>query len=407
MINYLGHKAMNKALTYTIILILFFAKTTLAQSLPTGQEVRYNPISTAVPFLTITPDSRHGAMGDVGAATSPDANSQYLNPSKYAFVEGKYGFSLSYTPWLRQLVNDINLAYLSGYYRIDNNQVIASSLRYFSMGDITLTGMDQTNMGTVSPSEFAFDFSYSRKLSDNFSGGVALRYIRSDLSGGMAGSGAGTETYTAGNAFATDVSFFYINSSGGTGASKTFSAGVNFSNIGSKISYDQGSNKDFVPANMRLGTTYTTEIDDYNTFSVSLDVNKLLVPTPKSQVIYGSDGSVVVLPDNTTNQSVISSIFNSFTDAPGGLKEELQEFTVSTGAEYWYRKQFAIRAGYFNEAQNKGNRKFFTAGVGVKMNIAAIDFSYVIPVQRNNPLANTIRFTLLFDIDSFTKKRGN
>ena len=377
------------------------------QSLPTGQEVRYNPISTAVPFLTITPDSRHGAMGDVGAATSPDANSQYLNPSKYAFAEGKYGFSLSYTPWLRQLVNDINLAYLSGYYRIDNLQVIASSLRYFSMGDITLTGLDQTNMGTVSPSEFAFDFSYSRKLSDNFSGGVALRYIRSDLSGGMAGSGASAGTYTAGNAFATDVSFFYTNSSGGTGASKTFSAGINFSNIGSKISYDQGSNKDFIPANMRLGTTYTSEIDDYNTFSVSLDVNKLLVPTPKSQVIYGSDGSVVVLPDNTTNQSVISSIFNSFTDAPGGLKEELQEFTVSAGAEYWYRKQFALRTGYFNEAQNKGNRKFFTAGVGVKMNIAAIDFSYVIPVQRNNPLANTIRFTLLFDIDALTKKRGN
>jgi len=372
----------------------------------TGQEIRYNPISTAVPFLTITPDSRHGAMGDVGVATSPDANSQYLNPSKYAFTEGKFGFSLSYTPWLRELVNDINLAYLAGYYRIDNNQVIGSSLRYFSMGDITLTGLDQMNMGTVSPSEFALDFSYSRKLSDRFSGGVALRYIRSDLSGGMGGSGAGSELYTAGNAFSTDVSFYYFNKWGGTGTSKSIAAGINFSNIGSKISYDEGTNKDFLPANMRLGTTFTNEIDDFNSFSISIDVNKLLVPTPVGHVIIGTNDEVVVIRDNTTNKSVISSIFGSFSDAPGGFKEEMQEFTISTGAEYWYNKQFALRAGYFNETQNKGNRKFFTAGVGVKMNIAAIDFSYVIPVHRNNPLANTIRFTLLFDVDSFTKRKA-
>lgn len=366
-----------------------------------GQTIaRYNPLSTAVPFLTITPDSRHGAMGDVGVATSPDANSQYLNPSKYAFAEGKFGFSLSFTPWLRQLVNDINLAYMSGYYRIDNNRVIGSSLRYFSMGDINLTNQDQTLIGTVSPSEFALDFSYSQKLSDRLSGGVALRYIRSDLSGGI-----GAETYTAGNAFSTDVSFYYFNQWGGTGASKSIAFGINLSNIGSKISYDQGSNKEFLPANMRIGTTYTTEMDDFNSFSFSLDLNKLLVPTPKTQLTYDSNGSVIVLPDNTTNKSVINSIFSSFTDAPGGLKEELQEITISTGAEYWYNKQFALRAGYFHEAQNKGNRKFFTAGVGVKMNIAAIDFSYVIPVQRNNPLANTIRFTLLFDVNSFSKKK--
>lgn len=399
---------MNRSIKYRTLLTLFAFSLCLwatGQTLPTGQEVKYNPISTAVPFLTITPDSRHGAMGDVGVATSPDANSQYLNPSKYAFTEGKFGFSLSYTPWLRELVNDINLAYLAGFYRIDNNQVIGSSLRYFSMGDITLTGLDQTNMGTVSPSEFALDFSYSRKLSDRLSGGVALRYIRSDLSGGMAGSGAGAETYTAGNAWANDVSFYYFNQWGGTGSSKSIAAGINFSNIGSKISYDQGSNKDFLPANMRLGTTFTNEFDDYNSLSISLDVNKLLVPTPSTQYTVDPNGSVIVLPDNNSNKSVISSIFSSFSDAPGGFKEELQEFTISMGAEYWYNKQFALRAGYFNEAQNKGNRKFFTAGVGVKMNIAAIDFSYVIPVQRNNPLANTIRFTLLFDVDSFSKKK--
>jgi len=383
-----------------LLLLSSFSLTALSQSsLPTGQEVRYNPISTAVPFLTITPDSRHGAMGDVGVATSPDANSQYLNPSKYAFAEGKFGFSLSYTPWLRELVNDINLAYLSGYYRLNNNEVIASSLRFFSMGDITLTGQDQTTIGTVSPSEFAFDFSYSRKLSDRFSGGVALRYIRSDLSGGI-----GAETYTAGSAFATDVSFYYINKWGGTGETKSMAAGINFSNIGSKISYDQGTNKEFLPANMKLGATYSSEIDNFNSFSVSLDVNKLLVPTPVTR-LDSTSGGIIVLPDNSSNKSLVSSIFGSFSDAPGGFKEELQEFTISTGAEYWYNKQFALRAGYFHEAQNKGNRKFFTAGVGVKMNIAAIDFSYVIPVQRNNPLANTIRFTLLFDVDSFTRKK--
>jgi len=379
---------MYRNLKLSILLFLFSFSLIAEGQAPTGQEVKYNPISTAVPFLTISPDSRHGAMGDVGAATSPDANSQYLNPSKYAFTEGKFGFSLSYTPWLRQLVNDINLAYMAGYYRLNSNEVIASSLRFFSMGDITLTGQDQMATGTVSPSEFAFDVSYSRKLSDNFSGGVAMRYIRSDLSGGI-----GAETYSAGNAFGTDVSFYYFNKWGGTGTSKSIAAGINLSNIGSKISYDQGANKEFIPANMRLGTTFTNEFDDFNLFSISLDFNKLLVPTPTGEV------------DNTSNKSVVSSIFGSFSDAPGGFKEEMQEFTISTGAEYWYNKQFALRTGYFYEPQNKGNRKFFTAGVGVKMNIAAIDFSYVIPVHRNSPLANTIRFTVLFDVDSFGKKK--
>jgi len=394
---------MNLSMKFRIILLTYSLLSGLmaaGQSLPTGQEVRYNPISTAVPFLLITPDSRHGAMGDAGAATSPDANSQYLNPSKYAFSESKYAFSLSYTPWLREIVNDVNLAYLAGYYRIDNQQVIGSSLRYFSMGEITLTGQDQAVIGTVSPNEFAIDFSYSRKLSNNLSGGVALRLIHSNLSGGI-----GAENYTAGNAFATDVSFYYTTPLGGEGTTKSFAAGINFSNIGSKISYDQGANKEFLPANMRLGATFTNALDDYNSFSVSMDLNKLLVPTPSTNTSYASDGSIVVLPDNTSNKSVISSIFGSFTDAPGGFKEEMQEIMVSLGAEYWYRKQFAVRMGYFNESQNKGNRKFFTAGVGVKMNVAAIDLSYVIPVQRNNPLSNTIRFTLLFNVDSFLKKK--
>jgi len=384
--------------TILFVFVSFLSLTAFGQ---TGTEVKYNPISTAVPFLTITPDSRHSAMGDVGAATSPDANSQYMNPSKFAFAQDKWGFSLSYTPWLRQLVSDVNLAYLSGFYQLDQVQAIGASLRYFSMGQITLTGVDQTPMGSVSPSEFALDFSYSRKLSDNFSGGVALRYIRSDLAGGFGGTQAGAETYSAGNAFATDVSFYYHHRLGGEGSNNSIATGVNFSNIGQKISYNQGSTKEFLPANMKLGTTFTTMLNDSSSLSFSLDLNKLLVPTPANTV----DASGNVIPDKNSSKSVISSIFGSFNDAPGGMKEELQEVTVSLGAEYWYRKQFAVRAGYFNESQNKGNRKYATVGVGVKMYVAGIDVSYVVPVERNNPLANTVRFTLLFNMDSFLKRK--
>ena len=383
-----------------IVIIFSYPLYTHAQSLATGQEVRYNPITTAVPFLTITPDSRHGGMGDVGAATSPDANAQYFNPSKLAFIEEKYGFSFSYTPWLSELVKDNNLDYLAGFYRIDDNQVIGSSLRYFSMGDITLTGQDQAVLGTVRPNEFAIDFSYSRKLSDKISGSVAMRYIRSDINGGI-----GTENYLAGNALAADVSFYYNKKWGSQGSEKSIAYGINFSNIGSKISYDLGSNKEFLPTNMRLGATFTTELNAYNSFSFSFDFNKLLVPTPSSQSIAGSDENVIILPVYGTNKPVISSIFGSFTDAPGGFEEELQEFTISTGLEYWYNKKFALRTGYFYENQNKGNRKFFSAGVGAKMNKVAIDFSYVIPTQTNNALSNTIRFTLLFNVDSFVKKQ--
>jgi len=399
---------MNLPLKFRTILLVFVSLSSLTaagQSTVTGQEVRYNPITTAVPFLTITPDSRHGAMGDVGAATSPDANSQYMNPSKFAFAEDKWGFSLSYVPWLRQLVSDVNLAYLSGFYKIDPQQVIGGSLRYFSMGSISLTDASGASAGNVSPREFALDVSYSRKLSDNFSGGVALRYIRSDLAGGVGVTGTGATNYSAGNAFATDVSFYYHNRLGKEGSRNSIAAGLNLSNLGSKISYDQGRTKEFLPANMKLGTTFTTQMSDSSSLSFSIDLNKLLVPTPANVVTYNTDGTVVVTPDKNSSKSVISSIFGSFTDAPGGMKEELQEVTVSVGAEYLYRKQFAVRAGYFNESQYKGNRKYFTAGVGIKLNIAAIDVSYVIPVEHNNPLANTVRFTMLFDVESFLKRK--
>ena len=377
----------------------------LGQYSATCQEVLYNPVTTAVPFLTITPDARHGSMGEVGAATSPDANSEYMNPSKFAFAQDKWGFSLSFTPWLRQLVSDVNLGYLSGFYQLDPTQAIGSSLRFFSMGTVALSDINKNPLGSISPSEFALDFSYSRKLTDYISGGVALRYIHSDLAGGFGGSQASAQTYRAGNAWATDVSFYYHNRLGKEGSPNSLAAGVNFSNLGSKITYDQGTTKEFLPANMKIGTTFTTQLNDSSSLSFSLDLNKLLVPTPANIVTYNKDGTVTVTPDHNSRKSVISSIFGSFTDAPGGLKEEMQEVTVSLGAEYWYRRLFAIRGGFFNESQFKGNRKYLTAGVGVKLNIAAIDVSYIIPVAANNPLANTIRFTMLFNVESFLKRK--
>jgi len=383
-----------------IFLSVIHSHLAFSQSLPTGQEVQYNPITTAVPFLTITPDSRHGAMGDAGVATSPDANAQHWNASKFAFVKDKFGFALSYTPWLRQLVNDINLAYLSGYYQLDNLQTIGASLRYFSMGDILLTDQNGTSLANVSPNEFALDFSYARKLSDKFSGGVALRYIRSDLSGGI-----GPETYSPAHTFATDVSFYYNHNFGKSDNDQSISAGINLSNIGGKVSYDDGQNKEFLPANMRLGTSYSKQLDNFNALTFSFDLNKLMVPTP--QINSESDGGAggIVLPDNNSNVSVISSIFSSFSDAPGGFKEEMQEINFSTGIEYWYNRQFAIRGGYFYESEYKGNRKFFSTGLGLKMNICSIDFSYLIPIHQNNPLANTVRFTLLFDVQSFARRK--
>jgi len=387
--------------TIIVFLTVLFSLIVFSSASAISQEVRYNPISTAVPFLTITPDSRHGAMGEVGAATSPDANSQYMNPSKFAFARDKWGFALSFTPWLRRLVSDVNLAYISGFYQLDPTQAIGTSLRYFSMGAINLVGADKTRLGSISPGEFALDFSYSRRLSDYFSGGVSLRYIRSDLGGGVGGTQVGAESYSAGNAFATDVSFYYHHLLGGEDSKKSFSAGANFSNIGSKISYNQGSTKEFLPANLRIGTSYIVDLGDSSSVALSLDLNKLLVPTPSYRV----DNSGNVVRDNNLNKSVISSIFGSFSDAPGGMKEELQEVTVSLGVEYWYKREFAVRAGYFNESQYKGNRKYFTAGIGVKLNIASVDVAYLIPVEHNNPLANTIRFSLLFNMDSFLKRK--
>jgi len=359
-----------------------------------------NTITTAVPFLTITPDSRTGAMGDAGVGLTPDVSAQYWNPAKYVFMESDMGIGLSYSPWLRNLVDDINLAYLSGYKKIDEVQAVSASLRYFSLGQITFTNEWAQDMGQVSPNEFSIDLGYSRKLSEMFSGAVALRYIRSDLTGGqMVGD---VETH-AGNSFAADVAFYWYKEFRKNRKDNIFSAGINIQDIGSKISYTDGEVKDFIPTNLMLGTAYTTNLDDYNSFTFSFEANKLLVPTPPNDSIY-NDG-IVASGGINSDIGPIEGMIVSFYDAPGGFKEEMQEINLAFGIEYWYNKQFSIRGGYFYENEYKGNRKYFTAGAGLKMNVFALDFSYLLPTQRNHPLENTLRFTLSFDIDAFGKQR--
>lgn len=352
-----------------------------------------NTITTAVPFLLISPDSRSGAMGDVGVATTPDANSLHWNPAKLAFVEDDLGFSVSYVPWLRALVPDINLSYLAGYKKIGDNQAVGLELRYFSLGNITFTDLQGRVLTDYKPNEFALGTSYSRKLSDDFSLSIAGRYIYSDLTGGQSASGIPT---VAGQSVAADVSGYYQRAIRLGKQDADLAFGGNISNIGNKISYTETAVRDFIPINLRLGTSLSTEFDDYNKMSIAFDINKLLVPTPPE---YNTDGEIIEGKD--PNVSVVSGIFQSFGDAPGGFNEEMREINYSVGTEYWYADQFAIRAGYFFEHETKGGRKYFTFGSGVKYNVFELDFSYLINASKaingNNPLANTMRFTLVFD----------
>ena len=380
---------------FAIVVFLLITENILAQSTTSGA----NTITTAVPFLSITPDSRAGGMGDAGVALTPDVNSQHWNPAKYVFMESDMGVGLSYSPWLRNLVDDINLAYLVGYKKIDDVQSFSASLRYFSLGDIVFTSEFGTILNTQKPNEFAIDFGYSRLLSEQFSAAVAFRYIRSDLTGGQLVGGVESH---AGNAFAADVAFYFNHEFRANRKDQLWTAGINIQNIGSKISYTDGDIKDFIPTNLMLGTAFTTNPDDYNSFTFSFEANKLLVPTPPKDSI-GS--GVVVSGGRLSDVGSIAGIFKSFSDAPGGFKEEMQEINLSVGVEYWYNKQFAIRAGYFYENEFKGNRKYFTAGAGLQLNVFALDFSYLLPTQRNHPLENTLRFSLSFDIDAFSQQR--
>lgn len=345
-------------------------------------------IVTGVPFLLISPDARAGSMGDVGAATSPDANSIHWNPAKLAFMEDSKGVSISYSPWLQRLVPDINLAYLSGYYRLDDRNTIGASLRYFSLGQIDLISAEKEPQGTYSPNEFALDGTFARQFGENFSLGTAVRFIYSSLSNGQFSAGQQTKPATA---LAADVSAYFKKETILLGSDARVALGLDISNIGNKISYTDGGGKIFIPTNMRLGAA-STFLNGLSEFTVALDMNKLLVPTPP---IRDSDGRIVAGRD--PDRSVPAGIFGSFADAPGGFSEEMKEINYALGLEYLYNKQFALRTGYFYEHPDKGDRQYLTLGAGLRYNVFNIDFAYLLANQQKSPLANTLRFSLVFN----------
>ena len=365
----------------------------------------FNPVNTGVTTLSIAPDARGSSMGNLGAATDPDMNSQYWNPSKYAFAYSQGGLSLSYTPWLRKIVNDIFLANLSGYWKLGSgdNQALSASLRYFSLGEVATSGYesDGSAVQTINPYEFAIDLGYSRKLSEKFSMGVVLRYILSDLSYQDTQTG---EQNNAASAFSVDLSGYFTTFPMIGRNECQFSWGFDISNIGTKVSYDNGANNAFLPANLRLGANFMFPLADYHTLAFGLDLNKLLVPTkprPKDYDMETAEGQEEYnnALDDWNGMSPISAIFKSFSDAPGGFKEELQEITVSFGAEYNYNQQFFVRAGYNYESENKGGRSYFAFGAGFSLNVVQLDASYMLATAQSSPLDQTLRFTLTFDMD--------
>jgi len=361
----------------------------------------FNPLQTVVPFLTITPDSRAGGMGDVGAATEPDIASQHWNPAKYPFIRDEYGISVSYVPWLHNLVTDINLAYLCGYYKVDKTQAVSGSLRYFSLGTMIFKNEYNQDMGQFNPNEFAIDAGYSRLFSDHFSGAVTFRFIRSDFGRAFVSTLGETK---AGISYAADVAWYYQNDNLQLAEKKAkLALGMNISNIGSKLSYTDNSNKQFIPVDLRIGGMLKSYLDDYNAISVAMDINKLLVPTPPIMDSTGKN----ILYGYPMDVPVLTGMFRSFYDAPGGFREELRELMFSGGAEYSYREQFFARTGVFYENRYKGNRKYLTLGCGLRYNVLIIDFSYLTPILSGpqNPLANTMRFTIAYSFGAEKKKR--
>jgi len=358
-----------------------------------------NVVTTAVPFLRISPDARSGGMGDVGVATIPDANSIFWNLAKIPFAQSKSAIALTYTPWLKGLdLNDVYLVSAAGYYQLDELQAISGSVRYFSLGNIQFTDNLGNDLQTYRPREFAVDAGYSRKLSESLGLGISLRYINSNLASGQSASGS---IYKTGTAVAGDISLFNDGSAGGTASGLNW--GIAISNLGSKISYtNDASERDFIPANLGLGLAYVDVVNEANKVTFGLDVNKLLVPTPPA---LGDSAGLVAYHD----KGVVSSWFSSFGDAPGGFKEELKEFQISVGVEYTYNDQFSLRTGYFYENPLKGDRQYFTVGAGLNYNIFGLNFSYLIPsgngVNRN-PLSNTLRFSILFNLDKSTAVGG-
>ena len=366
--------------------------TLLALPAAAQKEDFFNPVNTSVTSQTIAPDARSAGMGDVGVATDPDVVSQYWNPAKYPFTISRAGVALNYTPWLRELVNDMDLAYLAGYYRIGDYSAVSASLRYFSLGEVFLGTSDDAM--TINPYEMSLDVAYSLMLSETFSIGAAVRWIYSDL----------TYDYTSdtapGSAFAADLACYYQNYINLGQRECQLGLGLNISNIGSKISFGGDNNAEFIPTNMRLGASLMIPIDEYNRFTIAADANKLLVPTyPKQEDGESTEDYQERVQKDYYDVSSISGIFKSFGDAPGGFKEELQEVQWSVGGEYVYHDKFALRAGYHHESANKGNRKYFTVGAGFKMSVFSLDAGYVIATAKSNPLDQTLRFSLSFDMD--------
>ncbi len=388
-----------------ILSALLFPVLAMAQ----GKD-EFNPITTGVTSLSIAPDARGASMGDLGVATDPDVNSQFWNPSKYAFAYSQGAVAINYTPWLRKLVNDIFLANLSAYYKIghNDNQAISASLRYFSLGEVNTSGPNGDVGQSLNPYEMAFDLGYSRKLSEKFSMGVVFRYIYSDL--GFSESYSGDQT-TGASAFSADISGYYTTYPVIGRNECQWSWGWNISNIGTKVSYDNGNQPAFLPTNLRLGTSFTFPLADYHNLTLSLDANKLLVPARPRESDYDvetTEGQQQYLDalEDWENMSSISGIFKSFSDAPGGFKEELREITWSFGAEYNYNHQFFVRGGYFYENQYKGNRQYFGFGAGFSLNVVRLDASYMLATAQTSPLDQTLRFTLTFDLDGLKDLLG-
>lgn len=399
----------NNRCLYSFIIILLSAVSANARNDIKDNE--FNPVNTGVTTLSITPDARGSGMGNLGAATEPDVNAQFWNPSKYAFAYSKGGVAISYTPWLRKIVNDIFLGDLTGYWKPGDadNQALSASFRYFSLGDVTVGGNTSgETIQTINPYEFAFDLGYSRKLSEKFSMGVVLRYILSDLSYDDSYSG---ETNTAASAFSADISGYYVTYPMIGRNECQFSWGFNISNIGTKVSYDHGATYAFLPTNLRLGTQFMFPLADYNTLAIGLDLNKLLVPTMPRQKDYDMDTiegqtEYEEAKEKWETMSPITGIFKSFSDAPGGFSEELKEINVSFGGEYSYNQQFFARMGYNYENAAKGGRSYFTFGAGFALNVVRLDASYMLATAQSSPLDQTLRFTLSFDMDGIQDLLG-
>ncbi len=384
--------------------LALFADINTAWSQFLGQTGR--PVTTAVPFLNITPDARSGAMGEAGVAISPDANATYWNPAKLAFVTNKIGASASYNPWLRNLVSDMSLSYLTGHYKINKRQTVGLALTYFNLGDIQFTDDQGGIIKNFTPREFALNPTFAQQLGEHFSVAVGLRYIYSNLSGNFSFS-SGEQT-KPGNTVSGDLAVYYAKDMNWGGKDINLALGANLSNLGPKISYINSNSREFIPTNLRFGTAITYNIDPYNKFTFALDFNKLMAPTPPKydtieggRIARGPNGKPQISPGNgkDPSRSALSGTLGSFTDAPDGFKEELQEFTISPGLEYWYNNLFAARAGYFYENKNKGGRQYFTLGAGIRYSKLGLDFAYLIPKQQQNqsPLAETLRFTLHFN----------